>query len=78
MLKVKYRTDKNANKCAAKTVTEKLDVLRRSNGPVTLQPGGIPDLGLNSEVVELYSPCTELHADGCAAIMVKLVFCETR
>lgn len=61
-----------------KTVTEKLDVVRRGNCPVSLQPGGIPDLGLYGEAAELYSPCAELHADGCAAIMVKLIFCEAR
>lgn len=62
----------------AKIVTEKLDVVRRGNGPVSLQPGRIPDLGLYCEAVELYSPCAELHPDGCAAIVVELVFCKAR
>lgn len=62
----------------AKIVTEKLDVVRRGNGPVSLQPGSIPDLGLYCEAVELYSPCAELHPDGCAAIMVELIFCKAR
>lgn len=61
-----------------KKVTEKLDVIRRGNGPVSLQPGSIPDLGLYCEAVELYSPCAELHPDGCAAIMVELIFCKAR
>lgn len=51
-----------------------MDVLRRSNGPVSLQSSSIPDLGLYCEAVELHSPCAELHPNSCAAIMVELIF----
>lgn len=49
---------------------------RRSDGPVSFQAGRIPDLGLDGEAVELHRPCAELHTDGCAAVMVELVFRE--
>lgn len=61
-----------------KIVTEKLDVVRRSNGSVSLQPGSDPDLGLYCEAVELYSPCAEFHHNGCAAVVVELIFCKAR
>lgn len=51
-----------------------MDVLRRSNGPVSLQPRSIPDLGLYCEAVELHSPCAELHPNSRATIMVELIF----
>lgn len=63
---------------SGKTVTEKLEAIRRSNGPVSLQPGSIPDLCLYCKSVELYSPCAELHPNGCAAIVVELIFGEAR
>lgn len=52
--------------------------LRRSDGPVSLQPGRVPDLGLDGEAVELHCPRAELHPDGCATVMVELVFGEAR
>lgn len=51
--------------------------LRRCDGPVPLKPGCVPDLGLDDEAVELHCPSTELHSDGCATVVVKLVFGET-
>lgn len=53
-------------------------LLRRSNGPVSLQPGRVPDLGLDREAAELHCPCAELHPDGCATVMAELVFGEAR
>lgn len=62
----------------AKIGTEKLGVIRRGNGPVPLQPSSIPDLGLYCEAVEPHGPCAELHPNGCAAIVVELIFCKAR
>lgn len=49
---------------------------RRSDGPVSLQSGRVPDLGLDGEAAELRRPCAELHPDGCAAVVAELVFGE--
>lgn len=49
---------------------------RRSDGTVSLQPGRVPDLGLDGEAAELHGARAELHPDGCSAIMVELVFGE--
>lgn len=51
---------------------------RRCDGPVSLQPGRVPDLSLDGEAVDLHRPRAELHPDGGAAVMVELVFGEAR
>lgn len=47
---------------------------RWGDSPVALQPRCVPDLGLDSGVVQLDGPGAELHADGGATIVVELIF----
>lgn len=49
---------------------------RWGDGPVTLQPCCIPDLGLDGEVVQLNGSRAELHSDGGAAVVVELILGE--
>lgn len=49
------------------------DYLRRGDGTVPLQSGCVPNLGFNSEAIQLQSPRTELHTNSGPAVMVELV-----
>lgn len=51
---------------------------RWGDSSVALKPRCVPDLGFDGEVVQLNSPCAELHADGGATVMIELIFCEAR
>lgn len=49
---------------------------RWSDGSVSLQPGCVPDLGLNGEATDLHCPRAELHPNGCTTVVVEFVFGE--
>ena len=51
---------------------------RGGDGPVALQAGRVPDLGLDGVGVQLNRPCAELHPDGGAAVQGELVLGESR
>lgn len=51
---------------------------RWGDGPVALEPGCVPDLGFDGVVLQLNGPRAELHANGGATFVIKLILSEAR